>query len=53
MDVDYQDYMMMLRVSYSNEEMICSVKTSCAPGQFFAGPICLVPKENLDPYSIS
>jgi len=42
MDVDYQDYMIMLRVSNSSA-MICSVKTSCALSQFFAGPTFLVP----------
>ena len=30
--------MIMLRVSNSNE-VICSVKTACALGQFFAGPM--------------
>ena len=43
MDVGHQYYMIMLRVSKSSE-VICSVKNSCALGQFFAGPTFLVPE---------
>jgi len=45
MDVGNQDSMIMLRVS-KRSEVICSVKKSCALGQFFDGPIFLVPAGN-------